>query len=242
MTAAETPSRQTLPDPQVAQIAVPAAGRRQPWLWLGAALFCLLFIVVGVLGALRYGVLTSQGRHLIEEHVTGLPVSRFGRLQIDGLQGDLWRQFTVQRLAIADDAGVWVEVRNLDVTWDIAPLLRRRLHVRTISAGQVRLFRRPHVGPATIDRGLPLAFQLDRIRAPVEMLPAFSYRRGAYRADLTLLVERNGGMRGRVRADSLMHQGDYLAAVFDRHNRRLATANTRRHAFPYRHELGFHES
>ena len=47
------------------------------------------------------------------------------------------------------------------------------------------------------------------------MEPAFSYRRGVYDLSFDLDVERRGGQRGRVRADSVLHAGDFLDAQFD---------------------------
>ena len=175
----------------------------------------LAILLVGLAATVRYGVLLPQARQMIEDRISGLPVSRFGALQVQGLRGDLWRHFTLHRLAIADQSGVWVEVTDLDVAWSPQELLSRRLHVTDLRAGQVRVLRRPVLTAAQPPQPMPVSVQLDRIRTRVEMLPAFSYQRGAYTLDAGLAVRRQGGAAGRVHADSLMHDGDLLDVRFD---------------------------
>jgi translocation and assembly module TamB len=172
-------------------------------------------LVAALVGILRYGVLLPQARLLIAAQASGINIGRFGRLHVEGLEGDIWSHFTLRRLTIADDAGVWVEAQGLDVTWSLPELFGRKLHVSNLVARQLTLIRRPTLRPAGVDRGLPVSFQLDRIRTPVEMRPAFSYRRGVYRLDMTLNVARTGAAVGRARADSLMHAGDFVDLRFD---------------------------
>jgi translocation and assembly module TamB len=60
-----------------------------------------------------------------------------------------------------------------------------------------------------------VALQLDEISARVEMLPAFAETHGVYDLRAILSVERDNAAKGRVRADSALHAGDFLSAVFD---------------------------
>ena len=91
-----------------------------------AAGWALGFIGVGVLfvailaAALRYGVLAPQARLLIEARVSGLRLGPVGKLRIEGLGGDVWRDFTVRRLTISDERGVWLQADGLSLRWDYA--------------------------------------------------------------------------------------------------------------------------
>ncbi|MFN3514010.1 MAG: translocation/assembly module TamB domain-containing protein [Phenylobacterium sp.] len=184
----------------------------------------VILIVCAVLGLLlggllltaRYGVVLPQGRLLLEAQLEGLKIGRFGRLKIEGLEGDVWRNFTVRRLTVADEQGVWLEARNVAVSWRYLELLRRRMHADEISAEQLTLIRRPTLTPKTESRGLPISFVLDKVTARVEMLPEFSYRRGLYDLSMSLDVQRrNRGQTGEIAARSLLHEGDRLNFVFD---------------------------
>ena len=105
---------------------------------------CAIVAIVlgGLLVTTRYGVLLPQGRLLIEARANGLKLGRFGKLRIEGLAGDVWRHFTIRRLTISDEKGIWLEARDLDVSWRYAELLRRRLHAQAILARQVTVLRR----------------------------------------------------------------------------------------------------
>ena len=178
----------------------------------------LLAIVLGgaVLTA-RYGVLFPQGRLLVEARASGLKVGRFGRLKIEGLGGDIWRDFTIRRLTVADEKGVWLEAKNIEMSWSYAALFQRRFQAENIVAEQVTLLRRPTLTPKTESAGMPISIDIERARARVEMLPEFSFRRGVY--DLTAseihVQRRNGGQQGLIAAASVLHPGDHLNLKFD---------------------------
>ena len=59
------------------------------------------------------------------------------REKIEGLGGDVWREFTVRRLTISDEKGVWLEAKNIEMTWSYAALFRRRFHAEDIVAEKV---------------------------------------------------------------------------------------------------------
>lgn len=181
------------------------------------AVCAVIFVVLaGLLLTVRYGVLLPQGRLLIEARTDGLKIGRFGRLKIEGLGGDVFRDFTVRRLTVSDEKGIWLDARNLSVQWDYTALFARRMHAEKIVAERLTLVRRPTLEPKTESPGLPISFDLDEIRARAEMLPAFSTRRGVYDIVMDLDVQRrNGGQKGRVAADSVLHPGDHLDLLFD---------------------------
>ncbi|MBR7619600.1 translocation/assembly module TamB domain-containing protein [Phenylobacterium sp. 20VBR1] len=179
---------------------------------------CAIIAIVfgGLLLTTRYGVLLPQGRLLIEARANGLKLGRFGKLRVEGLSGDVWRHFNVRRLTISDEKGVWLEARNLDISWRYAELLTRKLHAEAITAEQVTLLRRPTLTPKQKSSGLPVSFDIDLIKTRLELQPAFSYRRGVYDVTGDLDVQRGGGgQQGKISAASVLHAGDHLNLQFD---------------------------
>ena len=88
------------------------------------------------------------------------------RSHVSDLRGDIWSNFTIGRLTVSDPEGVWLEVDRLGVRWRMAELFERRFHAEAISADQVRIFRRPTLGPAPPPSSgeAPLALAIDSIR------------------------------------------------------------------------------
>lgn len=195
--------------------AVPAALKRSalPKAITAIALALLALLLIGV-AALRYGVLLPQARILIEARTDGLKIGRVGRLKIEGLSGDIWRDARVRRLTIRDEKGIWLEAQNVHLSWRYLELLRRRFDADLIEADSVRILRRPTLLPKGKDRGLPVSFHIDQVRTRLTMDPAFSYRRGVYDVRLALDVERRGARSGKLEATSLLHAGDHLKADF----------------------------
>jgi translocation and assembly module TamB len=186
---------------------------------LPKAIVVTCLIVLAVIGLLiagaRYGVLLPQTRLLIEAGADGLKVGRLGRLKIEGLSGDIWRDVGVRKLTIRDEGGVWLEADNLHMTWRYVELLRRNFHADTIDVQALKILRRPTLTAKGKDTGLPLSFHIDRAHARVELFPAFSFERGVYDLGLNLDVERSGDQRGRIRSASLLHAGDHLNLDYD---------------------------
>ncbi len=195
-----------------------AAGHRQPILAKAIVATCLALVAVVsalLLGA-RYGALTPQGRHWIEARADGLKLGSLGQLRIEGLSGDVWRDFGVRRLTIADDQGVWLQADDLRMRWRFGELFIRRFHADRIDIGALRLIRRPALKSEGGPSGeMPVSVYIDEAQARVELLPAFSNQRGLYDLGLNLIVRRRGGERGVVRATSLTSPGDHLNLQFD---------------------------
>lgn len=187
--------------------------RRARTLGIGA-LIAVALVGLFLAGA-RFGVLLPQTRLLIEAGADGLKVGRFGRLKIEGLSGDIWRDVSVRRLTVRDENGVWLEADNVHMTWTYLQLLRRNFHASRIDVQALKVLRRPTLTKKGEDTGLPLSFHIDRANARVELAPAFSYERGVYDVGLNLDVERNNDMRGQARVASVLHPGDYLNVDYD---------------------------
>jgi translocation and assembly module TamB len=199
----------------VEAVAKVARGRTLPKVIV--AICAAIFVVfLGLALTTRYGVLTPQGRMLIEARASGLKLGRVGKLKIEGLGGDIWRDFTVRRLTISDEKGVWLEAKNLSIRWHYAELFARRVHAERIAAQQVAILRRPTLTPKTKSGDLPVAFDIDAIATRLILQPAFSYRLGIYDVTGNLDVQRGqGGQQGKIAAASALHLGDHLNLQFD---------------------------
>ncbi|WP_374655199.1 translocation/assembly module TamB domain-containing protein [Phenylobacterium sp.] len=175
----------------------------------------LAFLLGGAVLTARYGVLAPQGRLLVEARASGLKIGRFGRLRIEGLGGDIWRDFTVRRLTISDDKGVWLEGKNLAMRWSYAALFQRRFQADSIVAERVIVHRRPTLEPSTVSPGLPITINIDQLSSRLELMPAFSSEHGIYDVRANLDIQRrNGGQSGALAATSVLHPGDHLNAKF----------------------------
>ena len=85
---------------------------RLPKAILAVCLGLILLFGALLLGT-RYGVLLPQARLLIEARTDGLKIGRFGQLRVEGLSGDVWRDFRIRRLTLRDEKGVWLEANNI---------------------------------------------------------------------------------------------------------------------------------
>ncbi len=202
-------------DEAVEQARAIVRGRALPKAILAVAV--TVFVVLAlVAGGLRYGVLLPQGRLLLEASANGLKIGRLGKLRIEGLEGDIWRDFRVRHLTISDDKGVWLDAADLALAWRYEALFWRDLHIDRISARQVTILRRPVLGPNEKSSAMPVSVEIDAVAARVEMKPAFSYREGVYEVVGKLKQKRTGGgPTGQFAVASLLHLGDHLNLSFD---------------------------
>jgi translocation and assembly module TamB len=176
----------------------------------------LSLILVGA----RYGVLLPQGRFMIEAAANGLKIGRFGRLKVEGISGDIWRDVRIRKLTISDEQGVWLEADDAHMRWRYLDLLSRHFHADLLEAKLIKVERRPTLTAKGEDTGLPVSFHIGQARTRIELEPAFSYERGVYDVSLTVEVARNGDARGRVTALSALRRGDHLNLQFDVGKRR----------------------
>ncbi len=188
---------------------VPRRGRR-----IVLVLVAILLAAVGTLAALRYGVLLPQVRAFVEARADGLRVGQLGRLRIEGLTGDLWRDAHAKRVTLRDSNGIWVQADNVHISWDYRQLLTRRFEVSRIEASSVRVLRRPQLGPRRPMREQPVSIEIRDLRARLLLDPAFSGQQGDYDVRANLDLERGGPKSGRVSAVSRLHVGDQLSLGF----------------------------
>ena len=185
------------------------------WALTGVLVLAILFGAAALV--VRYGALLPASRGLIESAAAGLRLGSLGRLTVEGLDGDVWRDFTIRRLTVSDARGAWLQADRLRVRWSSSALLTRRLQVDSAIAEHVTVLRRPNLAPAgPSSGGSPVELDLRELRLRLETLPAFSLQRGLFAVTAKLRLQRGDrGARGALKAQSLLHAGDSLNLGFD---------------------------
>lgn len=183
--------------------------------WIILISVVVVMIVATVAVGLRFGVNTVPGLAFIEAQANGLKIGRYGRLKIEGVSGDIWRNVSIRRLTIYDEQGTWLEGRNLNMKWRYHELFVRRFHADAIAAEQLTLIRRPTLTPKEKSGALPVTVLIDALTARIDSRPAFSQVEGRFDLTGRLALQRGGGTAGRFTARSLMHQGDFADVTFD---------------------------
>ena len=64
-------------------------------------------------------------------------------IRLEGFEGALSSQATLDRLTIADEEGIWLELENAELAWTRSALLRGRLEVDRLTAETITLHRLP---------------------------------------------------------------------------------------------------
>ena len=209
---------QTPTPPASAPPAIRSRGPRLPATgpgWIILASLIAVLLVGGTALLLRHGLSTAPGLMFVEARANGLKLGSLGKLGIEGLSGDLWRNFSVRRLTVSDEKGVWLDAADVKMTWRYHELFVRRFHADSLTARQVRVLRRPELVPITNPRRLPVSIRIDQLRIPVETLPAFSYRRGLFHVAGEIEVVRQGPVTVALSAASSLHRGDRLILAIE---------------------------
>lgn len=176
---------------------------------IAAAAVAALLIVVLVGGGMY--LRSEPGRELVTSLVAGKKISRYGRINIEGLHGDLLDDFTIDRITVADAKGVWLEARTVRVDWNGWALVARRFHATEVEADVIRLIRRPELEPSTKPPGpQPLSIAVDRFASNVELLEGFSKEYGRWKLSGEADIPRTGLKSVTISADSNSRPGDYL--------------------------------
>ena len=183
--------------------------------WLMIVSLIAVLTIAFFFGGLRYAPITPQGRMFLEARASGLKLGRMGRLKIEGLSGDIWKDFAVRRLTIVDEKGVWLEAHDVRVAWRPAELFGRRFHAERIDARDVIVLRRPTLTPKGKSGATPVSVDLDAFGLRLVTKKAFSGSEGDFDVSGDYEMARAGGQKGRVAVASRLHRGDHLRLTFD---------------------------
>ncbi|MFN4298003.1 MAG: translocation/assembly module TamB domain-containing protein [Brevundimonas sp.] len=189
---------------------------RRQWAALIAGMVAagLIGLALLVLIGGRFIVLSPAGRDMVVGFVSGKQLGDYGAINVEGLSGDLWSDFTIARVTVTDAEGVWLEATNVRVDWTYWPLITRRFHASEIEAERIRLIRRPLV-EASDDApggGLPLSIDINRFAANIDLEEGFSQEYGRWTLNGAANIRRFGARSAEVSAFSLTRRGDFLRA------------------------------
>ncbi|HEY3799800.1 MAG TPA: translocation/assembly module TamB domain-containing protein [Caulobacteraceae bacterium] len=182
--------------------------------WIVLAVAALAVVALGLLA--RFGPQTSWGRSLIEAQLDQVQVGDYGRLHVDGLAGDPWRDFSLRDVTIVDSKGPWLAANQVRIRWEWTRLWTHSAWIDEFDAAKISVLRRPIAGKPLAKGGpTQISTHLGRIATRLELLPAFSSAYGLYDVGGALDVQASGALVGHVAAASLTHAGDHLDASFD---------------------------
>ncbi|WP_339915033.1 translocation/assembly module TamB domain-containing protein [uncultured Brevundimonas sp.] len=205
-----------MPEPAVADSPAETARKKRTRLqtigFLAGIVSTVLVVlaVIGLVGGRMY-LLSESGRNLVTSFAAGKKLGRYGRINVEGVKGDLFDDFTVDRVTVTDASGVWLEARNVHVDWSYWALVSRRFHATEVTADVVRLIRRPELEPSLEPPGpAPLAIDIDSFSANIELLEGFSKEYGRWRLAGEANVPRVGTKTASVNAYSNSRKGDFL--------------------------------
>ncbi|MES2862307.1 MAG: hypothetical protein V4701_12600, partial [Pseudomonadota bacterium] len=205
--------------PETPEVETPAKVEKRRRTRLQAIGFFGGFALIGLvvlalilaLGGRMY-LVSGPGRELVTSFVAGKKISRYGRINVEGLSGDLFDDFTLARVTITDAKGVWLDARDVHIDWSYWPLVTRRFHATEITAKSIQLLRRPEIDPpdGRPPQPMPISIDIDKFTADVELMEGFSKEYGRWRLTGDALVPRAGDKVARVAAYSLNRPGDFL--------------------------------
>lgn len=166
--------------------------------------------VIALVGG-RYYLVSDAGRELITSFVAGKKIGRYGAINVEGVRGDIFDDFTIQRVTVTDKDGVWLEARDVHVDWNYWSLLVKRFHADEITAKSIHLIRRPELEPSLEPSGpQALSIDIDKFAADVELMEDFSKEYGKWRLSGSAGLPRTGNKDIKVDALSLSRPGDFL--------------------------------
>lgn len=116
---------------------------------LGVFVLLVVLLLVG-----RLALRTDTGRAFIVSQVEALKPSG-QTLNVEGLEGDVLGDFTIDRLEVSDADGVWMSAKNVGVRWSPFRLMKGHIDVQYLQADEADLIRSPSLvkssGPAKFE-------------------------------------------------------------------------------------------
>jgi translocation and assembly module TamB len=128
--------------------------RRRHWLYPTTAL-----AIVASGAAIGFG---PAAPWVVDRMTEGVRVWRLGHLGVVGVHGAWLGGRRGERVAIADEHGVWLEAENATLSWRPQDMLFGAIRIDNVSAGAVTILRQPDLLPDRPPRGLDFDVRLDR--------------------------------------------------------------------------------
>ncbi|MGR3586597.1 MAG: translocation/assembly module TamB, partial [Pseudooceanicola nanhaiensis] len=166
-------------------------------------------------------------------------LSDAGRVvNISGFSGGIFSNATMDRLTIADEEGVWLEIDNAELDWNRSALLRGRLQINTLTAETITLTRLPEAIEDDTPAPEATGFRIPNLRVAIDIddVAVDNLVLGeavlGQAATLTLTGSaslENGGMDVDIKVDRLDAPGEFsIDASYDPADTTLAVDLTLR--------------
>lgn len=153
-------------------------------------------------------------------------LSDAGRVvDITGFEGGIFSNATMDRLTIADEEGVWLEISSAELDWNRSALLRGELQINTLTAESITLSRLPataeEAAPAPEASGfsipsLPVAVNIEEVAVEAFNLGEAVFGQAATLGLTGSAALADGGMDVDIQVDRLDAPGEFsLDAAYD---------------------------
>lgn len=183
--------------------------------------------LIVLLAGLRLLIATPAGTGLVASQLDGRDIAGIGRIEIDGLEGDLLSRVRLGELTITDAEGTWLELRDLTLDWrPLRYLTGGGIVIHDLDAGFGRLDRLPQ-GSGDGGGGSP---SLPEARIDRLNLDRFELGEGiagpeiAFTANSSLDIGARGAVDFEARFERVDAPGDVASATFTRTNDGRMTA------------------
>lgn len=181
---------------------------------IGIALAGILVLLTG----LRLIIASPAGSHLVASQVDGREIPGIGRIEIDGLQGDILSRARFDELTITDDEGTWLVLRGVTLDWrPLRFMTGGGIDIRRAEAEFGRLDRLPQTGGSG-GGGVNLPqLRLDRLNLErFELGEGIAGPEVAFTAQSSAGIGRRGEIDFDARFERLDQAGDVATAEFTR--------------------------
>ena len=161
------------------QAPPPKPRRRRRWLYsaAGAALVAT-GVGVGIGPAAPWAA---------DQFADNVRVGRFGRLQLDGVSGSWLGDLHAERLAIADDEGVWLEAHDVALDWRPLDVIFGAIHLNSAHANAIVMHRQPMLLAPNPAAKRSFDVQIDALRVDsIDIAEAAYGLAASFTADLSL--------------------------------------------------------
>lgn len=128
--------------------------------WMAIGLASALGSLVILFAAIVGGAATSPGDAIIERLV---PAVTDGGVRISGLSGWVFGSTHVTRMELRDADGTWLTIENAALDWSPLRLLSGTVAIRSLTAGQVAVARRPVPSGSSGSPTIPIGVDIETI-------------------------------------------------------------------------------
>lgn len=124
---------------------------------------------------------------VVDHLVGGAHVWRLGSIEIDGVSGAWLGGLHADRVAIADDQGVWMEAHNATLRWRPQDMLFGAVRIDELNADVVTVSRQPTLLPARPPGGMEFDIRIDKLHiGAIDIAEATLGEEGHFTADFSM--------------------------------------------------------